>query len=173
MNLSQFEARTKNPERALVVELWAPWCGPCRMMEPALKQAAQKYTGRVELLRLNADQSPEIVSRLHVFGIPTMIGYSKGREVFRKTGAQSAASIEALFEHALTGERAPLTITSPGKMDRILRLVSGLALMAIGWFGGHAWFLLLAGAGILFSAVYDRCPIYRAIMPRVRELIQK
>ncbi len=173
MNLAQFETRIKDPDRTLIVELWAPWCGPCRMMEPALKQAAQKFTGQVELLRINADQSPEIVSHLHVFGIPTMIGYSKGREVFRKTGAQSSSSIEALFEHALTGERAPLPITSPGRMDRILRLVSGMALLAIGWFGGQVWFLLLAGAGVIFSAVYDRCPIYRAIVPRLRELIHQ
>jgi thioredoxin len=173
MNLAQFETRIQDPGRTLIVELWAPWCGPCRMMEPSLNQAAKKFDGRVELLRINADQSPEIVSRLRVFGIPTMIGYSKGREIFRKTGAQSVASIEALFERALTGERTTSSITSPGMLDRILRLVSGLALLAIGWLGGHAWYLLLAGAAVLFSAVYDRCPIYRAIVPRLRELIQR
>ncbi len=173
MDLKQFEARVKDPKRTMIVELWAPWCGPCRMMEPALKQAGQKYAGRVDLLRINADQSPDILRKLRVFGIPTMIGYSHGEEVFRKTGAQTGAAIEGLFERALTGKPSTPEISSPGKLDRILRLAAGMALVAMGWFAGREWILFAAGGIVLFSAVYDRCPVYRAIMPRSREMIHK
>ncbi len=173
MDLKQFEQRIQHTSRPAIVELWAPWCGPCKMMEPSLKQAAQKYTGKVDLIRINADSSQEIVRHLKVFGIPTMIGYKDGSELFRKTGAQSTGSIEAVFERALLGEQKSSSAGSPGKLARILRLSVGVLLVAAGWFLGREWLLMAAGGVVLFSAVYDRCPIYQAVVPRIRGWIHK
>lgn len=172
MDQKQFDARITHQKKALIVELWAPWCGPCRMMEPAIKSAGQKYAGQVDLLRINADLSAELVRKLRVFGIPTMIGYSGGREIFRKTGAQSGKAIESLFERALAGDATVPDRSSQGRLSRALRLLAGAALAGFGWFLGREWLLIAAGAVVAFSAVYDRCPIYQAVMPRIREWIQ-
>lgn len=71
----------------MVVDLWAPWCGPCRVLGPTLEQLAGEFAGRVKLVRVNVDTAPRTQSRFEVRGVPTLVLLRDGREVGRKVGA--------------------------------------------------------------------------------------
>lgn len=171
MNLTEFNQRLKNSPRPVVVDLWASWCAPCRAMEPAFKQASQKYSGQVDVLKINADESPEVLKSLGVMGIPTVIAFADGKEIFRRTGMQSAAALEILFDAALN-QRKP-AIVPPAPLDRLLRSAIGMILATYGLLNGPSWLLVGLGAVVIFSAFYDRCPIFRAVWPRITALFDR
>ncbi len=78
----------------VVVDIWAPWCGPCRTMAPEFAKVAQAIEPRARFLKLNSDQAPQKSAALNIRGIPTMIVFKGGREIGRVSGAMSAAQIE-------------------------------------------------------------------------------
>jgi thioredoxin 1 len=88
-----FETQVLKSSQPVVVEVWAPWCGPCRAMAPILEQAACQFTGQARFMKLNADEHPELVRQYKVLGIPTLLYFSHGRLVDRGTGLQSAEAI--------------------------------------------------------------------------------
>ena len=76
----------------VVVDLWAPWCGPCRMVAPVLEQAARDRAGRLKVVKVNVDELPEVSARYGVQGIPTLLLLDHGREIARQVGALPAAA---------------------------------------------------------------------------------
>ncbi len=86
----------------VVVDVWAPWCGPCRVMAPAFEAAARELEPDVRLLKLNSDAEQQAAAQFHVRAIPTMILFSKGRELARTSGAMTAPQIIRWVREQLT-----------------------------------------------------------------------
>lgn len=85
----------------VVVDLWAPWCGPCRMVSPALEQLARDLAGQVKLVKVNVDDSPRIAQRFEAQAIPTLLVLRGGRVVSRQTGAAPLAALRVWVDKAL------------------------------------------------------------------------
>ncbi len=83
-------------EKPVLVDFWAPWCGPCRAMSPAVEAAAQKLAGEARVFKLNVDDNPSVSPRFGIRGIPTLILFKDGREANRLVGLSSKEQIEAL-----------------------------------------------------------------------------
>ncbi len=157
------------PAGTTVLYAWAPWCGPCRTMSPAIERVAASFAGRVQLVKVDAGAEPQLAQELRIMAVPTVILWRDGQEIARSTGAQTEAMLQELFEAAAAGEELPRPGLHP--LDRGLRIAAGLALLALGWLSGPAPVLLVAGGLVLFSAVHDRCPLWRAIAPRVQGVL--
>ena len=71
----------------VLVDLWAPWCGPCRVVAPGVEQAAQELAGHLKAVKVNVDEAPRVAERFGVRGIPTVLVLRQGREVARQVGA--------------------------------------------------------------------------------------
>ena len=87
----------------VVVDLWAPWCGPCRMVSPALAQVAADMAGRLKLVKVNVDDSPRLQQRFGVQSIPTLLVMREGKVTSRQVGAVPAAALRSWIEQALAG----------------------------------------------------------------------
>ena len=98
---TQFDALTARSSLPVLVDFWAPWCGPCKMVAPEVAKAAREGAGRWVTAKLNTEELPAAAQRLRVSAIPLFVLFHRGREVARHAGAMPAAEIRQLIENAL------------------------------------------------------------------------
>ena len=89
----------------VLVDFWAPWCGPCRSVAPEIEKVAQRNAGQLLVVKVNTDVDPAVGARHNVQSIPTMAVFRGGREVARTSGARPAAAIEGFVRQALAQEQ--------------------------------------------------------------------
>ena len=96
-----FDSAVAASQLPIVVDFWAPWCGPCRMVAPELERVAASNAGRYLVVKVNTDAVPELGERFAIRSIPTMAVFQGGREQGRTAGARPAADIEAFIQSTL------------------------------------------------------------------------
>jgi thioredoxin 1 len=97
-----FEDQVLKSSLPVMVDFWAPWCGPCRMVSPIVEQLGSEYAGRLRVAKVNTDDNPAWASRLGIRGIPTLILFRQGREVDRVVGAAPKAMLKSRVERVLS-----------------------------------------------------------------------
>ena len=100
---SQFQAAVidRSREVPVVVDFWAPWCGPCRQLTPALERAAEARKGSVELVKVNTDENPDIAMKYGIMSIPTIIVFKNGQVASTVIGAGPASMYKQKIDAAL------------------------------------------------------------------------
>ncbi len=94
-NEAQFPAEVLKSAQPVVVDFWAPWCGPCRMMAPVLDATSKKFEGTVGFYKLNTDENGTLAASLNIMAIPTLIIFNEGREVDRIVGLVTSDVLES------------------------------------------------------------------------------
>jgi thioredoxin 1 len=87
--------------KPVVIDLWAPWCGPCRMMGPVVDELAEEFAGKVVVCKMNVDDNEEVPALFNVMNIPTLLFFNNGQLVNRHVGAARKADLQPLFEGLL------------------------------------------------------------------------
>src|SRR5260221_5257231 len=106
VNDNSFETEVLKSKQLVLVDFWAEWCAPCRAMTPVVEGMAQKYQGRVSVVKLNVDDNTSVTQRFGIKGIPTLIVFKNGKEAERLVGATTEQSVARLIEGHLNGVSA-------------------------------------------------------------------
>ncbi|MEN2789457.1 thioredoxin TrxC [Sphingomonas oligophenolica] len=101
LTAANFDRHTLRSELPIVIDFWAAWCGPCRMMSPSFEAAAAQLEPRVRMAKLDTEAEPALAARFAIRGIPSMILIRRGVEIARTSGAMSTAAIVQWVEQAL------------------------------------------------------------------------
>ncbi|WHN66681.1 thioredoxin [Cysteiniphilum sp. QT6929] len=97
---SEFESAVVNSEQPVLVDFWAPWCGPCKMIAPILDQVAEHYGEKLKIVKINVDDNQDTPAKFGVRGIPTLMVFKDGENVETKVGAvQKSQLIQILDKH--------------------------------------------------------------------------
>jgi thioredoxin 1 len=100
---SSFESDVLKSDKPVLVDFWAPWCAPCRMLAPTVEAVAEKYTGSASVVKLNVDDNPAVSQRYGIKGIPTLILFKNGKEEERVVGATSKDAISRMLDKHVSG----------------------------------------------------------------------
>ena len=98
---AQFTEEVLNSDLPVVVDFWAPWCGPCKMIAPVLEDVAAEYVGKIKVVKLNVDENQETAPKYNVRGIPTLLIVKGGEVVATKVGAVSKSQLVEFVNGAI------------------------------------------------------------------------
>jgi thioredoxin 1 len=98
---ASFETEVLQNDKLTIVDFWAEWCGPCKMMNPVIDELSATYDGKVTFAKLNVDDNPEVPTEFSIRGIPTFVIFKGGKEVGRIVGAQTKANMAAKIDSFL------------------------------------------------------------------------
>jgi thioredoxin 2 len=101
LTASRFEKHLTRNDLPVIVDVWAPWCGPCKMMAPHFEEAARQFAPRARFAKVNSDEENALAARFGIRGIPTVIVFRDGREVARQSGAMDGAALKRWLTSAL------------------------------------------------------------------------
>jgi thioredoxin 1 len=99
---ANFDAEVLQSDRPVLVDFWAAWCAPCRMIAPTVAQVAEKYAENARVVKLNVDENPNVPQKYGIKGIPTLILFKNGKEEERVVGATSKEAISRMIDKHVT-----------------------------------------------------------------------
>ena len=98
---ASFEAEVLNHDLPVLVDFWAPWCGPCRMVAPVVQEIAEQYEGKIKVVKMNTDENPKVASEYGIRSIPTLMVFKGGQKVDVVVGAVPKATLAGTLEKHL------------------------------------------------------------------------
>ncbi len=98
---SNFEEEVLKNSKPVLVDFWAPWCGPCRAIAPVIEELAKEYEGKVDVVKMNVDENPNTANKYRIRAIPTLILFKNGEVVAQVTGAVAKSSLKEMIDKAL------------------------------------------------------------------------
>jgi thioredoxin 1 len=101
INAANFESEVLQASVPVLIDFWASWCGPCRMIAPFIDQLAEEYSGRIKVGKVNVDEENDLAGRHGIVSIPTLVVYNNGAVAGQKTGAVPKHDIEAMFKNLI------------------------------------------------------------------------
>ena len=101
LNSANFRREVLESDIPVLVDFWATWCGPCKMIAPIVAQLATKYEGRVKVGKVDVDENPEVAEAFNISSIPTLIMFKDGNVVNQRVGGANMAVLEAFIEDSL------------------------------------------------------------------------
>jgi len=96
-----FETEVLQSPVPVLIDFWAPWCGPCKMISPMIDELAEEYAGRIKVGKINVDEQTALAEQHGIVSIPTLVVYKDGAPAVQKTGAVPKHDIEALFKELI------------------------------------------------------------------------
>src|SRR6266487_5500966 len=114
---STFETEVLKSDRPVLVDFWAAWCAPCRMLAPTVESVAEKYAGNARVVKLNVDDNPSVSQRYGIKGIPTLILFKNGKEEERIVGATSEQAISRMLDKHVEAATVAQFTKQPGAVS--------------------------------------------------------
>lgn len=98
---SNFEKEVLRSDEPVLIDFWAPWCMPCKIIAPAIEKLAEEMKGKVKVAKANVDESPDVATELSILNIPTLVLFKDGKEISRIIGVNTKEAIEAKIKSVL------------------------------------------------------------------------